>query len=614
MSDMLRITGMVSGMDTDATVKKLIALETKKVDRAKQDKILLEWKRDAYRDITNQLRAFKEEFFDVLKPNKNLRSEASFNAFEANVSNEAVSAKATAGSTKGSIVIKSVDSIATQDTYFSASAVSDGIKSSEAMADIASINDKIAAGKNKISFTLDGVTKRIELSGSYADMDAFKADLQTKLDEQFNGNVITVDITDSKLSFEPNGAGHKLEMSSAYKELLDDLKIENGSANKTNIYSKIKDSLGLEGDINLTINGKSDFGITGDDTLDDIMRKINYSDAGVKISYNEFEDTFKLVSNKTGVANSISMEDPSGLFSKLKLTNHKPPEDAQFTLIGEDGSEITTTRSNNTFNVKGTLITLNKPVSEQTEIKVSPNTEDVKKNIMEFVEKYNEMIKYINDKTVEKKYRDYKPLTSEQKKAMEEDEEKVWTEKAKSGLLRSDRLIEDITNNMRRALYEKVEGTSLTLDQIGISTSDNYKDRGKLIVDEEKLGKALSEKPNEVSKLFNKESEIAYLDRDNDQQRYNENGLANRLYDIINDNIRTVNGKGLLIQKAGNEFGIDTDSDLYKKIEKSDFLISELLEKLNAKENEYYAQFARMETMMSKLESQQASFFQQLGM
>ncbi len=614
MSDMLRITGMVSGMDTDATVKKLIALEKKKVDRAKQDKMLLEWKRDSYRDITNKLRVFKEEFFDVLKPNKNLRSEASFNAFSADVSNEYISAKATAASTKGSIVIKRVDSIATKDTYFSASAVSDGIQSSEAMADISSINDKIADGKNKISFTLDGVTKTIELDGSYADMDAFKADLQSKLDFKFNGNAISVDITDDKLSFSPNGAGHKLEMASPYSELLDDLKIKNGSSNKTNIYSKISDSLELTGDIDLTINGKSDFGITGEDTLEDIMRKINSSNAGVKLTYNEFEDTFKLESDKTGVANSITMSDPSGLFAKLKLTNHKPPQDAQFTLVGEDGNEITTTRSNNTFNVKGTLITLNKATSEETEIKISPNVKDVKENIMQFVEKYNELIKYINDKTVEKRYRDYRPLTTEQKKAMEEDEEKAWTEKAKSGLLRSDRLIEDITSNMREALYEKIEGVSLTLDDIGISTSSNYKDRGKLVVDESMLDKALSERPDEVSKLFNKESEIEYLDRDGAQTRFNENGIANRLYDILNDNIRTTNGKGLLIQKAGNDAGIDVSSDLYKNIKKSDLLIKGLLEKLADKEDEYYAQFARMETMMAKLESQQASFFQQLGM
>jgi len=43
---------------------------------------------------------------------------------------------------------------------------------------------------------------------------------------------------------------------------------------------------------------------------------------------------------------------------------------------------------------------------------------------------------------------------------MSEDDIKLWEQKAKSGLLRSDSILENIVTNLRRALYDKVEGCS----------------------------------------------------------------------------------------------------------------------------------------------------------
>lgn len=47
---------------------------------------------------------------------------------------------------------------------------------------------------------------------------------------------------------------------------------------------------------------------------------------------------------------------------------------------------------------------------------VSTDVDGIYNQIKEFVDKYNEMVDSLNEKLKEEKYRDYTPLTSEQKK------------------------------------------------------------------------------------------------------------------------------------------------------------------------------------------------------
>ncbi len=72
LNSKFRMTGMASGLDTDTMIKQLMKVEQYKVDKVKQDKQLLEWKRDDYRSMTTLLTGFKSDFFDVLKPTSDM--------------------------------------------------------------------------------------------------------------------------------------------------------------------------------------------------------------------------------------------------------------------------------------------------------------------------------------------------------------------------------------------------------------------------------------------------------------------------------------------------------------------------------------------------------------
>lgn len=57
-SNTIRFSGLASGLDTESLVKSMIAPQKLKVDRAKQGQTLLEWKKDAWRDLNAKLYSF----------------------------------------------------------------------------------------------------------------------------------------------------------------------------------------------------------------------------------------------------------------------------------------------------------------------------------------------------------------------------------------------------------------------------------------------------------------------------------------------------------------------------------------------------------------------------
>ena len=630
MSDMLRITGLVSGMDTDATIKKLINIEQIKVDRAKQERQYLEWQKEDYKEIANLLRGFQDEYFDVLNSDTFMLSTNTFNLFSGSATidgleSNAVSIKTSSSSVKGSIKINSVDQPATKDKWVSDSEVRGNIVSSE-MASFDGTN--VAYTDNKLlSFTLDGETRTINLDNGLTTNDEIAANLTTKLKEAFTN----VDITVATSGADPNKTmefhiykdgttsaetGHTLTVGSTNSALLSDLGLKAGLSSSVNSSMSLEDTFGITSNQVISINDKT-FSFTKDTTVTEMMNEINTSDMGVTISYDAFNDKFSLESNIVGTDSNITVIDSvDTLFSKMKLEegnlSNIEAQNAIFTV-----NDVLTTRSSNTFELSGTTITINEKISSAMIIDVTSDTKEVKDLVVGFVAKYNDMITKINDKLGERKNYDYKPLTSEQKEAMGDDEVEKWELEARKGGLRNDSTLENLTRKLRQALYESVDGLGISLSDMGIQTSSTYTEAGKLVVDETKLDKALQERPNEVIELFTKNSSTTYSSFTNESTRYKENGLGHRISDIIKDNIRITrddsNRKGYLIEKAGLATGVDASSEMANRILEMDDKIADLLDMLSKKEANYYAEFARMESAMSKYSSQSAWLTQQFG-
>lgn len=460
---------------------------------------------------------------------------------------------------------------------------------------------------------VDGTQYHIDLNDDYTDVTSLANAIDSQIAE------ITVTHDGNNLIFTGTN-GKEIKIENSKETIVDDylgFSLDNNSKNVVDIDKSLSYNFGITDVVNFEINGV-EFSFDENDTVRDVINQVNSSSAGVTLSYSSLTDTFTLESDKEGFANSItSVNDIQGnlLTDRFKLQEVRAGSDAEFTLDG-----ITTTRSSNTFTIDGVEYTLNSTYSDinPIEVTVSSNPDELIEKIKGFVEKYNEVISKINSKLIEERYYDYKPLTDAQKDEMTEKEIELWEEKAKSGILRSDRLLEGIVNDMRRALYDSVEGVGIRLYDIGITTSSNYEDRGKLVINETKLREALEERPQEIIELFTKDSDIDYFDTDNRSQRYNEEGLAERLYDILQDNIRMTRlddgKKGRLLEKAGMEGDTTYFNNLLnEQLEDYNDRIDELMVELTEKEDNYYIMFAKMETAIQQMNAQMSWLMSQTG-
>lgn len=509
MSSALRITGLATGLDVDSMVKQLMQAERTKVDKVKQDRQLIQWRQDLYREIIGDLNTFKSTYFDVLNKDKYILSQNSLAPYSVNnITGTSVSVTATSTALQGTYEIKDV---------------------------------QLASSAKLQSNSITDINATINTSGTII----IKAN---------NG-------ADVSINYDTN---------TTYQQLLDT--------------------------INTQLSGT------------------------VKAYYSEVTQKISIETTKTGINASLNITDSNNILNLS--SNIINGTNANFNIkVPGESNYVNISKETNTFSLDGLTISLLENSNETVKFSVATNSQPIIDKIKDFVNKYNEIIDKINNKLTEKRAYSYKPLTDEQKEQMKEDEIKKWEEKAKEGLLKGDSILQNLVYNMRQAFFESVKDVGISLQEIGLSTSSDYTQKGKIIIDESKLKTALETRPQDVLNLLTKTSSTAYdpnLTYQGRTTRNSESGIFQRLKDILDDNLRTTrnsNGKkGALLEKAGikgdfSEFNNLLTNELIQK----DKIISDLNNKLYDKENKYYIQFSKLETAMQKYNDQSAWLSSQLG-
>jgi flagellar hook-associated protein 2 len=595
------------------------------LDKLYQKKQLAEWTQEAYREISSVIKAFSDKYFDTLNSATCMLSQSNYKVMSTTSSNESV-LKVTAGvnSSAGSHAV-TVTNLATSAVYKSDSGITKDIAASGA-ADYSG-----AVGQDFI-LELDGEKYTVTLDSSVTSADA----LQTLIDdtvgsgkvaisEDSSGYLVISAVADSGVGKITVSAGTDSALSSLGFSSEDNLCNRlNGTDTLETVSEKLGNPFSFDSDglIKLTINGV-DFEFDQNDTLKDMMDEINSSDAGVTMKYSLTSDTFSITANDTGAGKRISMSETDSTFlnSTGLLSNYTAGEDAVMYL---DGEKIT--RSSNSMTVDGVTYELLSESSTPVSVSISLDTDSIYDKIKAFVEDYNTLIDTINDKISEDYDSDYPPLTEDEKEELSEDEIDTWEKMAKVGLLENDSILKNMLSNMRSALYSSVSGISKTLYSIGITTSIDYTENGKLEINEETLKEAIENNPDEVMKLFSQQS-AAYpgttitarkLNSTEREIRSSEEGLAYKLYDIIQDNISTytnsAGNKGLLLEKAGMKGdSSENDNTIYNEIDSLEDDIDAMIDKLNDKEDYYYSKFTTMETYISNMNSQLSALQSILG-
>lgn len=265
-----------------------------------------------------------------------------------------------------------------------------------------------------------------------------------------------------------------------------------------------------------------------------------------------------------------------------------------------DGTVIE--RNSNTFELDGITMELTSEYHDTgTPIRLttSRDTDKIVDSLKSFVEDYNALVEELNEHLKETaNYKKYAPLTDEQKKEMSDKEIELWEEKSKEGLLHNDANITSFLGDMRMVLYSSVEGAGLSLYDIGIETSDNWRDNGKLVIDEDVLKSMAATNPDAICKLF--------TDRDQ--------GLGTGMQNALKDAANVSSGSpGTMVRYAGTKDVLTTSNTLYEEMKHISETLSNLNTKYQLEKTRYWNQFNAMEQAISNMNSQSSWLTQQFS-
>lgn len=623
----MRMTGLVSGMDTESMVKELVSASSEKVNKIKQKKQDVEWKKEIWSGLNTKIYNFYKTQLSAFKSVSNYKTK------KATASDETkVTVKAGAGATNGT------HSVSVEQTASSAYLTGDNIKiygksyttynDAGLATKFADMTDASGQSLNltgqKISIS-DGTKKvEYELGGTGTDGVASLSELNEKLAKNENFKGLSASIKDGKLTFTnttAKTADDGSKSGTTYTVKADALGINgtvgydkdaaDGNTVSTAFTAKVANNftsadisgstkladLGIKVGTTFSVNGK-DFVVDDKSTINDFTTAL--SKMGVSASFDASHGRFYLNASKTGAANDFNLtSSDSSALEALGLGSKAEKVDARDAIIYYNNVKYTS--DSNTLTVNGLTITAKAKTDSVVNVEVAADTDSAYNTVKKFVKAYNDLIdemnKYYNEKDA-----GYDALTEDERSKLSDTQIEKWEEKAKQGLLRRDSTLQTLLSGMRTTLNRGVQVTmedgstkTMTLASLGIVTGD-YTEHGKLHILGDEDDDQYSSETNTLKNLLESGSDIVGQVIGGST---NTSGVGTQMYDYLRKSMTRIEGVRST-QTFYNDKTLDSEIDDYDDdIDKWD-------EKLQNLEDKYYDQFSKMESAMAKLQSQQS--------
>lgn len=574
----MRVSGINSGLDTDAIVQELVSAYSQKTEKYTKEQTKLGWKQEAWKNLNTKV-------YSLYNSVGKLRYSSAYSM-----------KKTTVSDTTKATVTASGDAVnGTQKLHVLSTAQSGYLT-----------GGKLAFRKE---VTKDGVTTLEKTELKDKDGNPEKLTSTTKLSAlgYTDGKDTTLDIHTTNEKGEAVTQKITLGKDSTIQDVVSALR-ENGlnasfDENNGRLFVSSKDT------------GKAaDFTISASTT-----KKIPKTD-----------DDGNLVKDKDGnvVMEEIEMSDDESASSKKLLgllgldtvnntyDNQAVKIDGRDAVISLNGVKYTNTTNDfaiNGLNVSVTGVTddVTDPenvdlstLDDSTAITITTTTDSqgIYDKVKDFLTEYNNIINEITKLYNADSAGSYEPLTDDEKDKMSDTEIEKWETKIKDSLLRRDTSLGTIMNSMMTAMSSPItiDGKDYSLSSFGIRT----------------LGYLNAAK---------NEQNAYHIDGDEDDE--NTSGNKDKLMDAITKNPDTVidfmkqlstnlykaMDQQMQSSSLRSRYKIYNDKELDKEYSNLTKTIKQWESKVSDKEDYYYKKFSNMETAMSKLQSQTSSLSSMLG-
>jgi len=369
-----------------------------------------------------------------------------------------------------------------------------------------------------------------------------------------------------------------------------------------------------------TINGVSIYIDAANDSLNDVIEKVNNSGANVEMSYDTISDKVTLKS-KDGIDKITvgSTNDTSSFLEAINLTDDTTVSKevgvaGQNAILNVDG--INYVRNTNEISdiIAGVTLNIKNISTENVTIDISTDPQKGIESIAKFVQHYNELILKLNPPVIDDEDKKYlTPLTEDEKNRMSAEEvkdyEEKWVKFSTYDIINKSSELRMLKNSLRSNLLTDIAGTTgkyNNLMDIGINIAGNGDleviKKGMLVVDStdydeildalnnnDTLKSALTDNPEDVYKLFAENSD-------------NVKGWVHQYTDIID---RFVAYDGLISTKTNPSGTLDKQlNTISKQLDRERVRVADYLERV-------WKQFTYMEQQIAAMQDQ-SSYLSQL--
>lgn len=508
----IRMTGMVSGLDTDSIVKELVSAYSTKKEKYKKEQTKLGWKQEIWKSLNKEVNSF-------YKSVGNLRFDSGYNTKKTTSSD----------STKATVSASGNATVGTQKLHVLSTAQSGYLTGAEIKT---TANEKVTTS--------------------------------TKLSD--------LGVTADEITFNVGPA--------------------NNSASGTTKQIKV---------------GK-------DSTISDVVNQLK--DAGLNANFDAGNRRFYLSSSDSGYATDFNITADSSdtnsttLLNALGLGKTAKKIDGSDAVIVLNGVKYTSTTNN--FSINGLSISVNGVTdkvddlekvdvdalddSKAVSISTTTDTQGIYDKIKDFLTSYNNIINKMTKLYNADSAKNYEPLTDDEKSQMSDSEVEKWETKIKDSLLRRDSNLSTIMNAMTTSMTKaiSINGKNYSLSSFGISTLGYMNS-----AENEQNAYHIDGDEDDENTSGNKDKLMAALSSDPDTVIDFMKQLSTNLYTAIDKQMQS--------NSLRSRYSIYNDKEMTSQYTSYTKTIAEWETKISDKEDYYYKKFSKMETALSKLNSQTSS-------
>ena len=576
----IRISGMNSGLDTEALVSDLVSAYRAKGDKYVKEQTKVTWKKDAWKSLSSQTYSFRNSL-------DSLRFTSAYTLKNTSVSNSAKASVTASNNTVNGTQTLKIKKLA-KSGYLTGGE----IKTTDNK-DVASTTTMAQLGlTSEGAFSVNG--KRITVNSTTKVSDVITKLKDAGVDANFDATNQRIFVSAKESGKEGDFALTALNEMGAKALSTLGLHVQPEATDKT--FQQYVDSYGAMNDSQLaSMLASYDTGAKDADRVISSFAK-EYkaaSDAYTKETIvqemKEFLSYAENVQSKTAAEMGYN-DDAVRIYG----------QNAEITL---NGAEFTS--KTNAFSINGLTINALAETDEKEELTITTTTDNqgIYDKIKDFLADYNELINAMTKSYNADSAADYDPLTDEEKETMSEKEVEKWEEKGKGGVLRRDTTLNTLMSVMTTAMSKtySIDGKNYALSSFGIKTLgimnaakneqnafhiDGDADDEKTSGNTDKLMKAITEDPDAVMEFFQK--------------------LSSELYDSL--------GKQMSSTTMRSYGSFYNDKELDNEYKDYTTTISEWEDKVADIEERYYKKFAAMESALGTLQNQTSQLSGLLGM